>query len=182
MKWLSSFTGLIPVALALPLLIFHLWAIATFVSGVSAIVVIAYHLREGQGVTSLDLLSLGFALLNVILYFGFHTAILFKYLDTAIYTLLLGQVIYAQILGEPWTIQYAKRSVPMERWSTPAFWKANQFITLIWGGCFLLCLILSLTPGIGVWHVLLPVVLLIGTAILTPRLSVWYARRIVSQR
>jgi hypothetical protein len=42
MQWLSSFTGLIPVALAVPLLIFHQWAIATLVSGVSAVLVIAY--------------------------------------------------------------------------------------------------------------------------------------------
>lgn len=182
MQWLSSFTGLIPVALAVPLLIFHLWAIATLVSGVSAVLVIAYHLRKGQRITSLDLTSLGFALLNFILYFGFHTAILFEYLDTAIYILLLGQIIYAQIWGEPWTIQYAKRSVPAERWSTPAFWKANQFASVIWGGCFLVCLILSLAHGLGVWHVLLPALLLIGLAVLTPRLSLWYGKRIANQR
>jgi antibiotic biosynthesis monooxygenase (ABM) superfamily enzyme len=68
----------------------------------------------------------------------------------------------------------------MERWSTPAFWKANQFVSLIWGGCFLVCLILSLARGLGVWHILLPAVLLIETAILTPRLSVWYAKQVVN--
>jgi hypothetical protein len=175
---LFSFTGLIPMLLVLPLLIFHLWAIATVVGGFSAILVITYHLHQRQGITSLDLLSLGFALLNAILYFGFHTAILFEYLDTAIYTTLLFQVIYAQIQGEPWTIQYAKRSIPSAQWHTSAFRSANRFISLVWGGCFFSCLILSLFRGLGVWHILLPAILLIGTAVLTPSLSFWYAKRV----
>ena len=53
--------------LVLPLLAFHLWSIATIVGGLSAILVITYHLYQRQGITSLDLLSVGFALLNVIL-------------------------------------------------------------------------------------------------------------------
>jgi hypothetical protein len=182
MKQLFSFTGLIPMILVLPLLTFEMWAIATVVGGLSAILVITYHLYKRQGITSLDLLSLGFALLNVILYFGFHTAILFKYLDTAIYTMLLLQVLYAQIQGEPWTIQYAKRSIPSEQWYTSAFRSANQFISLIWGGCFLICLILSLLRGLGAWHILLPAILLIGMAILTPSLSFWYAKRVRSPK
>ncbi len=178
MQRLLSFTGLIPMILVLPLLAFHLWSIATIVGGLSAILVIVYHLYQRQGVTSLDLLSVGFALLNVILYFGFHTAILFEYLDTAIYTVLLGQVVYAQIQGEPWTIQYAKRSIPAAQWHTSAFRSANRFISLVWGGCFSICLILSLLRGLGVWHTLLPAILLIGMAILTPSLSFWYAKRV----
>jgi hypothetical protein len=57
---LFSFIGLIPMVLALPPLVFHLWAIATVASGLSAILVIVYHLHKGQGITSLGLLSLGF--------------------------------------------------------------------------------------------------------------------------
>jgi hypothetical protein len=178
LSWLMSFTGLIPLALTLPLLFLHLWTLGILVSFVSAILIISYHLQRRQGVTSLDMLSLGFVVVNAVLYFGFHTTILFEYLDTIIYTLLFGQVLLAQVRGESWTVQYAKRSVAPELWTTRPFLAANRFISLGWGTCFLLCALVSLWHTLGAWQVLIPIVVLVSMAILTPRLAQWYGRRI----
>ena len=177
LAWLMSFTGLIPLALTLPLLLLHLWTLGIVVSAVSAILVISYHLQRHQGVTSLDILSLGFAVVNGILYLGFHTTILFEYLDTIIYTLLFGQVLHAQMRGEPWTVQYAKRTVAPELWTTRPFLAANHVISIGWGVCFLFCALLSLWHGLGAWQVLTPAIVLASMAMLTPRVSRWYGRR-----
>ena len=178
LAWLMSFTGLIPLALTLPLLLLHLWTLGIAVSAVSAILVISYHLRRHQGITSLDILSLGFAAANGILYFGFHTTILFEYLDTIIYTLLFGQVLYAQMRGEPWTVQYAKRTVAPELWTTRPFLAANRIISLGWGACFLCCALVSLLHALGGWQVLIPAMVLATMAMLTPCVSRWYGRRV----
>ncbi|MFN8486209.1 MAG: hypothetical protein U0350_01375 [Caldilineaceae bacterium] len=179
--WLVSFTGLIPLALTLPLLFLHLWLLCLVISGVSAGLVIAYHLRQGQGVSSLDLFSLGFAVVNAVLYLGFHTNVGFEHLDTIMYTLLFGQVLLAQVRGESWTMQYAKRSVAPERWRTRAFVEGNRTISLGWEGCFLASALISLWAALGIWRVLIPAGLLVSMALLTPTIARWYGRRLAAQ-
>jgi prolipoprotein diacylglyceryltransferase len=49
-------TGLMPVLPMVPVLAFNLYAVAIVLGIVSGTLVIAYHLRQGQGVTSLDVL------------------------------------------------------------------------------------------------------------------------------
>lgn len=58
---LLPFTGLMPVLLMVPVLAFNLYAVAIVLGIVSGTLVIAYQLRQGQGVTSLDVLLPGFA-------------------------------------------------------------------------------------------------------------------------
>jgi hypothetical protein len=133
-------------------------------------------------VTSLDLISLGFAVANAVLYLGFHSTILIEYLDTIIYTLLFVQVLVAQVRGEPWTLQYAKRSVAPELWATRAFLETNRFLSICWGACFLSSAFISLWHMLGAWQVAIPALIMVGMAVLTPRLAQWYARRITTVR
>lgn len=176
---LMSFTGLIPVVLAVPILIFHLYALGIVVSLVSTALVIAFHLRKGQGITSLDLAALLFGIVTGVLYFGFHNTTLMDHLDAVFYTMLFAQVAWAQWRGEPWTVQYAKRSYPPELWTSPGFLAGNRFVSLLWGASFLACDIAALVGRNAVVRLYLPVVLLVGTAVLTPRLARWYGGRVV---
>ncbi len=180
-SWLASFTGLIPLALTLPFLFLQWWRAAIVVGTLMALVVIAYHVRRRQGVTSLDVFSLAFGLTNAVLYFGFGSTVLLRRLDTVFYSLLFGQVVVAQLRGVPWTVQYAKRVVAPEVWATRPFIAANRLVSMCWGACFLSCALISLTPP-GIGRTLIPVALLLAMAFMTPRLSRWYGQRVATRQ
>lgn len=81
----------------------------------------AYHLRNGQGVTNLDVILLAFATLNAILYFGFGSSVLIDHIDAVIYT-LLSVVAAASLLSDtPWATQFTKRT------TSPAVWDRWEF-------------------------------------------------------
>lgn len=46
-------------------------------------------------------------------------------------------VLVSLALGRPFTIQYAKETVPEEHWDSPLFYRVNLHITLIWLAAFL---------------------------------------------
>ena len=92
-----------------------------------------------------------------------------------IYTLLLWQVVYTWLKGEPWTEQYAKRSVSLEVQQDPLFRETNRFLTIVWGGCFVVNDALSFI-GSGLWFTIIPVALLALTAGGTPALAALYLR------
>ncbi len=172
---LLALTGLIPLILSLPLYLLGLWTPAVIVGILITLGVIVYHRRIGQGVTSLDLLTLIFGVANAVLYFGFKSDILNEHIAVVIYSILLAQVAASLLHGDPWTLQYAKRSNPRELWDTPAFVAANRFVTVVWGGAFLLCDLAALFGG-GALRYYIPIALLVVVAAVTQRLAVWYAR------
>src|SRR4051812_41090903 len=133
---LLPFTGLIPVVLMVPVLAFDLYGLAIVLALASGAGVIAYHLARGQGVTSLDLLLVGFAAVNAVLYFGFDDALLLDHIDAVIYTVLAAQAAWTLGHGEPWTTQFTRRTVPREAWSLPEFRAVNRFSTALWAVCF----------------------------------------------
>lgn len=45
-------------------------------------------------------------------------------------------VLVSILIGKPFTIQYARESVPKERWNSPAFLHANYVITWVWFAAF----------------------------------------------
>jgi hypothetical protein len=49
---------------------------------------------------------------------------------------LLLIVLFSLIVGRPFTIQYARESVPRELWSSPQFHRTNLAITLVWLAAF----------------------------------------------
>src|SRR3954469_10886368 len=118
---LLPFTGLIPVVLMVPVLAFNAYGLAIVLAVLSGAGVIAYHLRRGQGVTSLDLLLLAFGVLNAVLYFGFDDAVLLDHIDAVIYTLLAVQATVSLFRDPPWTTQFTKRTVAPEAWDLAEF-------------------------------------------------------------
>jgi len=178
---LRSFTGLIPVALSIPVLLAHQYTLGIVENLVLTVVVIAYRLRNNQGLTVLDALPLLFGLVTAVLHWGLHDDAILQHLGTAIYGLLLAQIALARLRGESWTTQFAKRSIDPSRWTTEAFIKGNAFVSGVWGGVLLLCLLCSVAPfAPGVVQLGAPLVLLLGTAALTPRLGRWYGARVTA--
>lgn len=53
--------------------------------------------------------------------------------------LLMNAIVWGSILARrPFTIDYAKQSVPREMWTSPRFMRKNYTITAIWGLYFLI--------------------------------------------
>ncbi len=49
---------------------------------------------------------------------------------------LLLIVLFSLLIGRPFTIQYARESVPKELWDSAQFLRTNQIITLVWVAAF----------------------------------------------
>jgi hypothetical protein len=62
----------------------------------------------------------------------------------AVDTGLLLIVLFSLIVGRPFTLQYARESVPQERWNSPQFRWSNQLITLVWLAAFCAIIIADL--------------------------------------
>lgn len=175
---LLSFTGLLPVALSIPVVLAHQYALGIGVNLVLTVGVIGFHLSRRQGVTGLDALSLLFGVATAALHWGFRNDVILAHLDTAIYALLCAQVALARLRGAAWTTQFAKRGVAPALWDTPAFRAGNAFVSDVWGGALVVCLVCSMAPvASALVHLGLPIALLIGTGVLTPRLARWYGAR-----
>jgi len=172
------FTGLIPVVLMVPVLAFNLYGLAIALALVSGAAVIAYHLSRGQGVTSLDLLLLGFAAVNAILYFGFDNAVLLDHIDAVIYTALALQAAWTLTQDEPWTTQFTKRTVAPEAWALPEFRAVNQFSTVLWAGCFAACDLLAVAAHQPL-RLYAPILLILALAVASrPLARIYLARRL----
>lgn len=133
------FTGLMPVLLMVPLLAFNLYAVAIALGIASGAAVIAYHARMGQGLASLDLALLGFALLNAVLYFGLGSSVLIAHIDAVIYTLLSVTAAVSLLGDAPWTAQFTKRAMPPAVWNRWEFREINRSSTALWAIGFAIC-------------------------------------------
>jgi hypothetical protein len=173
---LLGFTGLIPLALMVPILLLHLYAVGVIEGLIAGAGVIGYHAGRGQGVTTVDSLAVGFSAISAVLYFGFGNETLIKHLDVAIYSLLATVVMLSLARRQPWTAQFAKRLVPPELWNRPAFHMINMRITALWAAAFTFCDLLALF-GSGPARTYAPIAVLIATAVVVPRLARWYRGR-----
>lgn len=173
---LLSFTGLLPLVLAVPILLQHLYAVGIVINILSSAAVIAYHAYRRQGVTALDVAALLFGVLSGALYFGLRNTTLPEHLGTVFYVLLAVQVAWSAVRGAPWTLQYARRSAPPEQWSAPAFVAGNWAASALWGASFLGCALISVLASGASLGVYLPLALLAGTALATHPLARGYGR------
>jgi hypothetical protein len=58
---------------------------------------------------------------------------------------LLLIVLVSMAIGQPFTLQYARESVPQALWSQPEFVRTNVVITAVWAGAFAVMSIIDLT-------------------------------------
>jgi hypothetical protein len=166
--WLA-FTGLAPVVLMVPILIAHAYAAGVIVAVVGCVGVVVYHLVRRQGITSLDLLALLFAVVNVVLYFGLGNTWLISHVAIVFYTLLALQAAVSLFHGDPWTMQFTRRVVHPDFVADPRFRRMNLRTTAVWTVAFVACDVLSVLVhgAAGTW---LPVVVL-ALAVVISRVS-----------
>lgn len=172
--WLA-FTGLLPVVIMVPILLVHAYALGVIVAAAGCLAVVGYHLARGQGITSLDLLALVFATVNLCLYFFAHTTWLIEHIAVVFYTLLAAQCLVSLVRGDPWTAQFTRRVVTPEFVTDPRFRAMNVRATAVWAVAFVVCVVLSLAlhGAVSIW---LPLVVMV-VAVLVSRVM---GRRLVS--
>jgi hypothetical protein len=166
--WLA-FTGLLPVVLMVPILIAHAYAAGVVIAVVGCVGVVAYHLVRRQGITSLDVLALLFAVVNAVLYFGLGNPWLIGHVAIVFYTLLALQSAVSLFRGDPWTMQFTRRVVRPEFVADPRFRRMNVRTTVVWTVAFVTCDALSILVhgAAGTW---LPLVVL-ALAVVVSRVS-----------
>jgi hypothetical protein len=96
----------------------------------------------------------------------------------------LAAIAWGSILaGQPFTLQYARESVPEAYWQTPAFIHAGYFISIVWGLLFLLALGATLCrpylEQLGSW---LYYLLATGSMFLGVIFTQWYVHRVRKAR
>jgi hypothetical protein len=153
------------------------YALEALVAFVGVAAVIGCHVLRGQGVRSLDALAAVFAATNLVLYFGLDSSVLLEHLDAAFYTLLAARSLLSLRGSSPWTMQFTRRTVVPELWTSEALIAMNVRTTQLWVACFVLCdtTALTLPDPSRVW---VPVVLLIATVGVSRRVG----RRIFTDR
>jgi hypothetical protein len=169
--WLA-FTGLLPVVLMVPILIAHAYAAGVIVAVVGCVGVIVYHLVRRQGITSLDVLALLFAVVNVVLYFGLGNTWLIGHVAIVFYTLLALQSAVSLFRGDPWTMQFTRRVVRPEFVADPRFRRMNVRTTVVWTVAFVACDALSILVhgAAGTWLPLVVLALAVVVSRVTGRL------------
>jgi len=172
--WLA-FTGLLPVVIMVPILLVHAYALGVVVAAAGCLAVVGYHLARGQGITSLDLLALAFATVNLCLYFFAHSTWLIEHVAVVFYTLLAAQCLVSLLRGDPWTAQFTRRVVSPEFVADPRFRAMNVRATAVWAAAFAACVVLTvaLRGAVSIW---LPLVVMV-MAVVASRVM---GRRVVS--
>jgi hypothetical protein len=166
---LQGFTGLIPLVVMVPILLVRLYAVGIAEGLVLGSGVLAYHLVRRQGVTSIDLIAIGFSALNAALYFGFADRAVIANIDIAIYTLVAATIVLSLIRRRPWTEQFARRMVPPYVREDQAFRTINMSTSFLWAVSFVACDAIALSTS-GALRRFVPIALLVGTAAVTPPL------------
>jgi hypothetical protein len=96
----------------------------------------------------------------------------------------LALIAWASILaGRPFTLQYARESVPEAYWHTPGFIRSGYFMSSVWGVLFLISLGASLfRPYLERVGSSLYYFLATGTMFLGVIFTQWYVHRVRSAR
>ncbi|WP_046728503.1 hypothetical protein [Streptomyces humi] len=95
---------------------------------------------------------------------------------------VVAVVALGSLAVDPFTAQYARRSVPREHWDSPVFVHVNRVLTTAWGAVFLLMtlstwLAIRIPAGSDWFNWVVPVVLLVWAVKFTERFPERYKRR-----
>jgi len=83
-----------------------------------------------------------------------------------------------ELRGEPWTLQFAKRMSPPERWTARGFIEGNRFLSRIWAVIFVLSLLMAAFGQSALVLFVLPNIMLVVGLAFGPSVARWYSRRI----
>jgi len=105
-------------------------------------VIVGY--RDMRGKLIVPCVTFSFFLFMVIALIVLQLYSIIPYIGMASNLVLTGIAFGSLAIGTPFTIQYAKRDVPKERWENPVFIHINKILTSFWGVLFLLGLLISI--------------------------------------
>ncbi len=152
--------------------------LAIAVALAASVAAIVMEKKAGRGAKILQVGTLAvFALFGLAAVFG-DSAWLghwIRLLSNAALTLI---VLVSILIGKPFTIQYARESVPKERWDSPEFLRANYVITWVWFAAFVVNAAASglehILPSINVAvNYVISIVPFIAASVFTS----WYTKR-----
>ncbi len=82
-------------------------------------------------------------------------------------------------IGRPFTLQYARETVPQQYWNTPSFVRSNRLITAVWGIAFAVLTAADATadyvPAVPVWLDIAAAIAALGGAY---GFTTWYPARV----
>ncbi|MBV9876564.1 MAG: hypothetical protein JO025_17670 [Verrucomicrobia bacterium] len=156
MRLVSPVAGLSGAALASLLLCFRVW-------------------RLGKAIKILELGSLILFTLLSVYTVAFHPPWTVPTVRLVVDAGLFAIILFSLLVGKPFTLQYARESVPQEHWTSPQFFRTSAIISSVWGAAFAVSAIadafLAFVPAVPGWiDVALSIVALLGAAQFTK----WY--------
>jgi hypothetical protein len=87
---------------------------------------------------------------------------------------LLAIVIVSLGVGQPFTMQYARESVPKEVWGHPLFKSINRDITLVWAAAFALLVAAHAAVVFGILPIMADIAVNLLALAAAIRFSTWY--------
>jgi hypothetical protein len=86
---------------------------------------------------------------------------------------LLLIVVVSLVIGMPFTLQYARESVPQEFWATPVFLRTNVRITAVWAAAFA---VLTAADAAAHYVEAVPLWIDVAASIAALAAAVWFTR------
>jgi len=132
---------------------------AAAVAGLAIMLAIVAHENRAANVKIIDLTSLGFFVLALIMLLTVGDQIFNRYHIILVWG-VFAVVTWATILiGLPFTLQNARERMPREVWSEPLFHRVNLWLTSVWGLIFTLDTILAIVALGGSYVRMLSVII-----------------------
>ena len=130
----------------------------------------------------LDWVLLAYFVIAALATFAARAAVFPIYSSVVIWVLYACVTWISILVGAPFTVQYARESVPPEHWSSPDFVQSNRIISTVWGVAFVVNIVLvsiALKPPCNplLIGVLAPLLMMGASAVFT-----WRYKKILHER
>jgi hypothetical protein len=86
---------------------------------------------------------------------------------------LLAIVLVSLVIGMPFTLQYARESVPQELWTSPIFMTTNRRITAVWAAAFA---VMTAADAAAHYVEAIPLWVEIAASVIAFAVAIWFTR------
>jgi all-trans-retinol 13,14-reductase len=143
------FVGFIPWILYWIFSGIGLWTIAILGGLLAALGIVAYRYIRRRDLKAMEVVTFGYFAVHVIVTLVFGLSLLKSYGFVVNNLVLAAMAIGSLLMKSPFTYQYAKEDWDKAYWNDPAFIKINEIITGVWGGIFILNMLLGALAVFG---------------------------------
>lgn len=114
-----------------------------------AIAILAYQKSRFKQVNTIVKVKVVYFIAGLLATLLFPQIPMFDYTQLFIYGILSVTTILSLWTGEPFTLQYAKKTVAEKVWNHPLFISTNWWMTMMWATLFSISLLFSITYTAG---------------------------------